>query len=114
MENYKKLCKLLFTVVDYSEQALLKNQLNDIAPSIHLDEIATSDELEAIQENDILSQVMEFIEHYYDAVTHNFDHVTDAITIEEGAMLVKEVRSILNIGGVSFPDKVANFSKYLS
>jgi len=112
MNNYVKLCKLIYEVIDYAERENEKKKYDDIAPSIHLDEIATSAEIDAIQENKSLSQVMEFVEHYYDAVTHNFDHVTDSITIEDGSNLIKEVQSILLNAGDQFPEKVANFSKY--
>ena len=85
---FNKLCAL---VID-AEVCIDNGCYDDLAPSISLDEITNNCERKQIDMDEDLHAILLFIEHYYDAVSHNFDIVIDKVSVLDAREVISKLK----------------------
>ena len=109
MKEYQRHYHLINKIINESLESLDKGDFDNVAPLILLDEIATQAEITEIQQHHTLKKVISFIDHFFDAATHNFDRVNDAISITEGREILLKIKLSLEQYKEDFPHEVTQF-----
>ncbi|QDP01558.1 hypothetical protein [Thalassotalea sp. PS06] len=111
ISDRKKFINALIQVIKESQESLKRRDFDNIAPSILLSEILEPEDEKIMLRDNELRTLMVFVEHYFDAITHNFDSVTDNITISEAQKHLEHIKKQLEIGSLDIPVELMEFER---
>ncbi len=83
--------EIVIKVVQECLNSLDANQFDDIAFSILLDEQLGDETLQVLEQDDIYSTLLNFIDAFFDAGSHRFPEIIDGISMEQARLVVNEI-----------------------